>query len=419
MTAERAGGPDYRKLMQKVERIVSTIERSAKNGKTIHTVAEAILGELRSELGVYGARLYRRQGANYVLQATLGDARELPRGLEIPAAYPPIVALLENGTLFMDDGGPGADPGLENFLGVERFAAIEVGSEEYLLAFNIATGTERDDVLYSLGILRHAINSKIREQRMEGVFSQARKIQASILPRRAPAFDGFDIAGRADAMEQVGGDFFDFIPLTDKILGLAIADVSGHGLPAALQVRDIYVGLRMGMARDFKIVRTVERLNAIIHQSTLTSRFVSLFYGELELNGVFIYVNAGHPAPFHLTAAGEVTWLEAGGPVLGPIPGASYDRGFVTMKPGDLLVLTTDGIIETGSKKRQDGSREEFGPDRLLEVARRHRDKSAAEIVAAIFEAVEKWSPGRAAKDDRTVVVVRYPVVAPAALRAP
>ena len=96
---------------------------------------------------------------------------------------------------------------------------------------------------------------------MEGIFAEARKIQASILPRRVPDYGSFDIAGRSEPMEEVGGDFFDYIPVTDKILGLAIADVSGHGLPAALQVRDIYMGLRMGLARDFKIVRTVERMN--------------------------------------------------------------------------------------------------------------------------------------------------------------
>ena len=82
-----------------------------------------------------------------------------------------------------------------------------------------------------------------------------------------PVYGDFEIYGQSQPMEKVGGDFYDYIPITDKILGLAIADVSGHGLPAALQVRDIYMGLRMGLARDFKIVRTVERLNSIIHQS--------------------------------------------------------------------------------------------------------------------------------------------------------
>jgi serine phosphatase RsbU (regulator of sigma subunit) len=250
-------------------------------------------------------------------------------------------------------------------------------------------------------------------------------------------------------METVGGDFFDYIPVTDKILGLTIADVSGHGLPAALQVRDIYMGLRMGLARDFKIVRTVERMNRIIHRSTLTSRFVSMFYGELELNGVFIYVNAGHPPPFHLAADGAVTHLEAGGPVLGPLQEASYERGFVIMKPGDMLVLYTDGIVEARGRPkhaqrapRDDraqraspddrapqgdrapradratpeagaaadaGPLDEYGLERLLETARRHQGKASQAVVEAIFADVEEWSQGEPAADDRTLMVVSSP----------
>jgi sigma-B regulation protein RsbU (phosphoserine phosphatase) len=210
-------------------------------------------------------------------------------------------------------------------------------------------------------------------------------------------------------MEKVGGDFFDFIPITDKILGVAIADVSGHGLPAALQVRDVYMGLRMGLARDFKIVRTVERLNQIIHRSTLTSRFVSLFYGELEANGVFIYVNAGHPPPFHLTAAGEARFLEEGGAVLGPLGDATYERGFVRLEPGDMVVLYTDGMIEASAGSSGAGAPVEYGADRLVTLARAHLGQGARETVAAMLADVERFSGDAPPQDDRTVVVVRYP----------
>jgi hypothetical protein len=336
-----------RALMKKVEQVVAAMERDDDLGATIHTVVETIIAKFRDELGIYGGRLYKRRGPFYVIQATFGDAKAVPEGLKVPRTYPPVEALLEQGAVYMDASDSRIDRGLEALLGVGEFAAIEVGDEEYILAFNLAGGHHRDDVLFSLGILRHSINQKIRRERMEGIFEEARKIQASILPRRVPAYGEFDIAGHSEPMEGVGGDYFDFIPVTEKILGLAIADVSGHGLPAALQVRDIYMGLRMGLARDFKIVRTVERMNKIIHKSTLTSRFVSMFYGELELNGVFIYVNAGHPAPFHLAADGTVRFLEEGGPVLGPLSEATYERGFVIMKPGDMLVFYTDGICET------------------------------------------------------------------------
>ena len=157
----------------------------------------------------------------------------------------------------------------------------------------------------------------------------------------------------------MGGDFFDFIPVTDRIHGIAIADASGHGLPAALQVRDVYTGLRMGVARDFKIVRTVERLNRIIHQSRMTTKFVSLFYGEIEEEGNLIYVNAGHPPPLHFHSKG-VTTLKQTGMVLGPSATASYSRGFLALEPGDALLLYTDGMTEASDPKGR-----EFGIERL------------------------------------------------------
>ncbi len=400
---------NYRELMKKVEQVVAAIDRTDDAGATIHTVVQSIVEKFRAELGIYGGRLYQRRGDYYVLQRTFGEAKEVPTGLRVPISYLPVQLLLEQGAVAMDADDSRMDKSLEALLGVDQFAAIEVGNEDYILAFSVAPGHHREDILFSLGILRHSVNQKIRRERMEGIFEEARKIQASILPRRPPSYGKFEMSGRSEPMEAVGGDFFDYIPVTGKILGLAIADVSGHGLPAALQVRDIYMGLRMGLARDFKIVRTVERMNAIIHQSTLTSRFVSMFYGELELNGVFIYVNAGHPPPFHLTSDGKCRYMEEGGPVLGPLSEASYERGFVIMKPGDLMVFYTDGIIETDGREEPGDPEEEYGVDRLMLVARANQGKPAQAIVDAIFAAVEAFSGGEDPADDRTVMVVSFP----------
>ncbi len=411
MITSEARPTSYRRLMKKVEQVVAAMDRDEDVGTTIQSLLEIIIEKFQDELGIYGGRLYQRRGGYYVLLDTFGDAKEVPQGLKIPLSYPPVQLLLEQGTVYMDVEDPNIDRNLENLLGVQTFAAIEVGNEEYILAFNVASGQDRDDILFSLGILRHSVNQKIRRDRMESIFEESRKIQASILPRRVPKYGEFDIFGRSEPMESVGGDFFDYIPLTEKILGLAIADVSGHGLPAALQVRDIYMGLRMGLARDFKIVRTVERMNRIIHKSTLTSRFVSMFYGELELNGVFIYVNAGHPPPFHISAAGTVQYLEEGGPVLGPLPDATYERGFVIMKPGDMLVFYTDGIIEAQGRDEQGRLLGEYGMERLLEVAREHQGETAREVVDAIFAGVESFSGACLQEDDRTVMVVSQPVI--------
>jgi serine phosphatase RsbU (regulator of sigma subunit) len=396
---------DYRELMKKVERLVAEIQRVDDVEATAHRVAEEIIGQFRDELGVFGGRLYRREGTDYVLRATFGEAKVVAPGLRIPRSYGPLDQCLMRGAVYMEPDDPAVDRTLEENLGVNEFACIEVGDEDYILAFNVDPIASHEDIVFSLQILRHAINQKVRQDRIEEVFREARKIQASILPRKAPNFPPFEMAGRTEPMDKVAGDFFDLIPITDKIQGLAIADVSGHGLPAALQVRDVHMGLRMGMARDFKIVRTVERLNQIIHKSTLTSRFVALFYGELERNGNFIYVNAGHVPPFHLLADGSHRFLEEGGPVLGPLADSTYERGFVKMRPGDLLVLFTDGIVEA----LRQGSEEEFGTERLLEVCRDLRGRHPAEVVEAIFRQVETWTGGTPPEDDRTVLVVSHP----------
>ena len=396
---------DYQQLFKKVEAFVEEIDRHEDIAKTISQAAEGIVSTFREELGIYGGRLYRKMGHSYVLQATFGEAKQLPAGTRVAADYGPIVQLLEHRTVFRRGNDPDVDRRVEGVLGVENFAAVEVANGDYILAFNIVANRQEQEILYSLGILRHAINQKVRRERMEGIFDEAKAIQASILPKRSPSYGQFDIHGRSDPMEKVGGDFFDFIPISDKIMGTAIADVSGHGLPAALQVRDIYIGLRMGMARGFKIVRTIEQLNEIIHHSTLTSRFVSMFYGELELSGLLIYVNAGHPPPFVLRADGEIEYLEEGGLILGPLAKATYGRGFCTLRPGDLVVMYTDGITETAGP--DDG--EEYGVGRLQALVRAHRERPAKEIVDEVFADLGRYCHACPPQDDRTVVVFKYP----------
>jgi sigma-B regulation protein RsbU (phosphoserine phosphatase) len=144
-------------------------------------------------------------------------------------------------------------------LGARRFAAIAAGeTHSHIIAFDVAPEMSRDDVLFSLNIIRYSMNQRLRAERYESLIVEAQRIQQSILPQRVPQYAGFDIWGKTVPAEVVSGDFYDFIPISDNILGLAIADGSGHGLPAALVVRDIYMGLRMAMDRDFKIIRTMD-----------------------------------------------------------------------------------------------------------------------------------------------------------------
>jgi sigma-B regulation protein RsbU (phosphoserine phosphatase) len=318
----------------------------------------------------------------------------------VPKDYKPIELVLENGIVVMDPSDPGFDPVLEGKLGAQRFCAISVGDEDYIIAFNVSPSHKREDILFSLNLIRYAINQRIRATKYQSLIIEAQRIQQSILPSRIPQYGGYDIWGRTVPAEIVSGDFYDFIPVSDNILGLAIADGSGHGLPAALVVRDVYMGLRMATDRDFKIIRTLEKLNHIIHRGRLTTKFVSLFYGELETGGMLIYCNAGHNPPFLLRKNGKAEYLRNGGPVLGPTPDATYMRGYAQLEEGDLVCMYTDGIIEAHDREDR-----EFGTERLVRLVKKNRNRPAQEIGQEVLARVAKW--GRAGEDDRTIVIVK------------
>ncbi|HKR64086.1 MAG TPA: PP2C family protein-serine/threonine phosphatase [Thermoanaerobaculia bacterium] len=391
---------DYKRLLTQVERTLEQIDTSDSLSTTVGQIAETIASNFRDQLGITGGRVYEKRDDSYELVTRFGLVHEGPLGIDVPLDYKPVELVLENGIVVMDPTDPGVDPVLESRLGADRFCAISVGDEDYIVSFNVSNELRREDILFSLNLIRYVINQKIRAQWYQSLIVEAQRIQQSILPQRIPQYAGYDIWGRTVPAEIVSGDFYDFIPVSDNILGLAIADGSGHGLPAALVVRDVYMGLRMATDRDFKIIRTIEKLNHIIHRGRLTTKFVSLFYGELETGGILIYSNAGHNPPFLLRKNGKTELLRNGGPVLGPTPDATYTRGYAKLEAGDLLCLYTDGIIEA-----HDRTDREFGTDRLIRIVKANRARTAQEIGKEVLARVKKW--GRDDEDDRTIVVVK------------
>jgi sigma-B regulation protein RsbU (phosphoserine phosphatase) len=395
-------------LFRQVEKAIEAIERAREPSETIMQTASTVIEQFSEVLGVRGGRLYERRDGGYELVRTFGGVPAVAPGLFIPDEYPPIEKVVDEGVTVMDLEAPGVDPELERRLGAERFAAIAVGEDEYILSFSVDPRVPEDDLLASLGILRLAVDQKLREGRYISALQEARRIQMSLLPKRALRRGSIEVAGFTTPAELVGGDYFDFIPVSDRILGLAIADASGHGLPAALQVRDVYTGLRMAVERDFKIVRTVERLNRIIHASRVTTRFVSLFYGEVEDDGSLMYVNAGHPHPLHFHG-NSVTPLIQTGLVLGPTSNATYTRGYRRLEPGDALLMYTDGMVEA-----HDENDVEFGVGRLTRAFLELRSLPCDEIARALIQRVGEYAGGGEPEDDRTVVVLkRHAGVAP------
>jgi len=268
-------------------------------------------------------------------------------------------------------------------------------------AGGLRAAPSRAELLSALNSIVYSIRQRLERGRLEDLFEQARTIQLSLLPPGRREFAGFDVFASSTPAQSVGGDLYDFLDIDPETLGIAVADASGHGLPAALQARDVATGLRMGVERDLKITRMVERLNRVIHQSGLSSRFISLFFGELERNGNLSYINAGHPPPLLLDTRG-VRELSVGGMLLGPDPGATYKLGFVHVDRGASLLAYSDGVFE-----REDASGETYGRERLGEWLQATAQLPAEDAVADLLQRLSEFGDGHAFEDDVTVMLVR------------
>jgi sigma-B regulation protein RsbU (phosphoserine phosphatase) len=230
----------------------------------------------------------------------------------------------------------------------------------------------------------------------------ARGIQQSLFPRGAPAVEGFDVVAETRSCFQVGGDYYDFIPLEGGRLGLVVADVSGKGTPASLMMASVHAWLQ-AMAGTARPTQVLERLNRFLYGTTQTSRYVTLFYGELDpARHRLDYVNAGHVPPYVRRADGREERLTAGGPVLGLLEDVALDGGEVLFATGDLLAVVTDGVTEAV------GSRgDEFGDERVRRALAESAAQGAAASLSALVAAVDAWTGAAGCTDDLTALILR------------
>lgn len=391
---------DYKELFRKIDTTVESIDRSEDISADLSRMVERIVEDFRDDLGLEGARIYVRRGSYYVLEAEYPVDRG-HRGVRVGATYPPIQQLHRRGYVIHDADDPGVDPEFEGEIGVGSFAAIGIGERwEHLVAFSLRSYADRDDVVYTLNTIRHVIRLKFREERFQDRMEESRDIQMSLLPRATPQFGNYDVWSETVPAEEVGGDLYDYIRVSERVLGVGVADSSGHGMPAALQARDAITGLRMGVEERMRITATIEKLNRVVGLGTLASKFISLWYGEIETTGTLAYCNAGHVPPL-LYQDGRFEELSTGGLLLGPNPDARYCRGFATLRPGAVLVAYTDGITEA---QNDDG--EMFEVSRLKAVITSRTWTSAQALVDEIFRAVREFSGSDAPADDQTVTAI-------------
>ena len=239
-------------------------------------------------------------------------------------------------------------------------------------------------------------------QLMQQEMEMARSIQANLLPKAQPSIPGYDIAGMSVSAANVGGDYYDFLPSEDRLV-ICLGDVSGKGMPASLLMANMQATIRGQNLVSSSASECMSRSNRLMFQSTDSAKFVTFFYGILDIAGRTLeYCNAGHNPPFLLSDGQEPRRLETGGPVLGVLPDFPYEQATVELNPGDLLLIFSDGFSEAMNLRL-----EEFGEDQLVSLATANHSDSAAELIERISRAVVAHTGKAPQTDDMTIIAVR------------
>jgi sigma-B regulation protein RsbU (phosphoserine phosphatase) len=297
----------------------------------------------------------------------------------------------------------------------EMVAPIRIGSE-VIGAFNLesdepdAYEVEDMELLMAfaaqaaVAIERTRLHEEVLEKRrLEEEVTIGQRIQRSFLPARNPEVRNFDIAGANYSSDRVGGDYYDFIRITDDNLGVVVGDVSGKGIAAALIMAAFRASLIAEIRNNYAIRTTMAKVNRLLWESVEADRFVTALFGVLDTaSRRFTYVNAGHnPAILYRAATGQFDTLEPTGPLLGTFESATFKERVVEIRPGDVLVLYSDGVTEAMSQVG-----EFFGEERLRSEIELRKSEPAVVALRGIWEAVQAFQGGEQ-DDDVTIVVVR------------
>lgn len=251
-------------------------------------------------------------------------------------------------------------------------------------------------------------NARLNERekqllKMQEELRLAARIQIELLPKSAPVIPGYDIAGRSIPAQSVGGDYFDFIAIDEQRLALCLGDVSGKGLPASLLMSNVQATLRSHALMGLTAQECATRSNRLLFQSTSPEKFVTLFYAILDLRAnILSYANAGHEHPIILASAGSVNRLSTGGIMLGILDDFPFQDDSVQIKPGDTMVVFSDGVTEA-----MNGDEVQFGEGRLQEAIVRHREEDASVLLESIVNAVKSHAGAAPQMDDITILVVK------------
>ena len=293
-----------------------------------------------------------------------------------------------------------------------RRGSEAIGAGDLGYRVEIGTGDEFEDLAHSFNTMAADLKEHMDElqrttaekERFAKELEIAKGIQQSFLPDAAPTIAGIEIAAKNIPALEVGGDFYDFIPLGKDRWGLVIADVSGKGVPAALFMALSRTLIRASTLANADPAAAIGHANQLICEDSKTDMFVTLFYAILDSRAMTLdYVNAGHNPPLLLKGtSSDVVLLRAQGIALGLTDDVDLQTVRVDLRPGDVLVLYTDGVTEAINDRE-----EEFGEQRLLAVITENRMLPAAELLEKILAAINSFAGSRPQHDDITLMVLR------------
>ena len=250
--------------------------------------------------------------------------------------------------------------------------------------------------------LERARAARQAQERRENEWQEARDIQSKLLPKRLPEIADYEIAGMTQPVKFVGGDYYNVVRVSETQTVLCIADVAGKGLPAALLMSSLQAALKPLLWQRLPPRELCSRLNRILCDITPVGKFTSFFYAVLDSREHRLtYCNAGHNPPILIRAGGAAIELNAAGAVLGQFPDWVYEQSELELRPGDRLVLFTDGLVEA-----TDATEQPYGEENLVAVAQQNSSQTAVELMNSIIQASSAHCGGHF-QDDASMVVLR------------
>jgi len=277
----------------------------------------------------------------------------------------------------------------------DQLAAFDEDDREVLQFFADAASISIEKAM----LHRQLVVKELLDKQLE----LARNLQSQLFPKEAPHIAGYDIAGICLPTEEIGGDYYDFIPLRRGRLGVAVADISGNGIASALVMTAFRGLLRIHTQSSHKLEKIARAINRQLPEFTAGSQYVTALYALLNpVSEEFIFVNCGHHPPILIHPDGSTTRLHEHGPALGIIEQVSYPVKKTSLIPGDIMVLYTDGVVEVTNKEGI-----EIGYERLKETIHRNRDLPADTLIQLVIQTSRDFSGSQRFPDDFTLVIIK------------